>query len=760
MSIWNGRMRLAVTPCAAILALAALVCAPAALRAKDPKAGGEIDADSAKVTGRAMAVDGSGVAGVKVELTLPRMGRSGQREEVLGEIVTDANGWFEVLVSPALAEEIRSSTWRPELQVDVQTAREEALAPAAVRTQVNRGRSADPNLPLATVGILMVPATGKIGGQVLGDGNEPVAGASVYLTLANCLNHKAVTDGAGHYEFTHLAYGTYNITEVVPPAGSAMITLRPSYPRAWGEATVALGEGAAQVKDFHLNKGSRIIGRVLAAGRPVEGAAVACGLDAASDSGGRVYPRGPGYDVSAKTDANGIYLLGGLSSETYKVRMGPPPGSGLAGALVREVTVGSDGGDVPLQDVDLQGGGRLIVTARYANGKPAAGVTLYCEGASAAAGANGRVEFAGLESGAHELTAGEGRDFGQRLGEAKVVAGLTVEQTVTVPAAKKEPKPAPPARSRPANAAVVAGVVSDPNGAPLARCKVMLVQGTRQVSSSLAEGETDANGQYEMWTTQGGTAQVLAGPPAGANLLPAETFQAFNSGERTTVNVSLKAGCALAGNVGQGGKGAPWATIWIQCPDLYVGMTWMLNNTGTAAAGIRTRLDGNYRVAGLAPGKYEVQVVPLDPQYCPAKMMVIIAGPGEQTLDVALQRTGSLTGTITDESGVAISSQEASVSLVGEDTGRRGLGGRGISIRPAGRIDAAMVPPAKYSLTVYIHPAGTKAGLGKVDPVEVTIEEGKKAEVKVVVPRAVTTAPAGKPVDKAMPAEGGPKLAG
>ena len=701
------------------------------------------------VRAHAVSVDNQGVNNVKITLAVPERGETAPAP---WSAATDANGWCELRIPLAdLERAIAGPNRSVAIDVDIQVSPEAPMAPIAMRSPFVRGWRPDANQTTPLITVLMAPATGRITGAVLSDSNEPIAGAAVRVTLGSTLGafvRQAVTDAAGHYEIAHLAYGTYSVLDVQPPAGGPFVPMTPYRPGLGGVRNVLLAEGATRHEDFKLAKGGRIIGRVLTEGaKPLAAATVDCEMDAASDTGQTYYPKGPGYRAAAKTDANGIYILGGLNKETFSVTIHGPANSGLAAATLRGISL-LDASDAVVQDVTLGLGGGLIVLARQADGKAAAGAVLDCHGAQGQVDANGIAIFTGLPTGKYRVTlGGPGADYtAPPLALAAVVGGMTMQQAVTLPTPKDAKEQ--PANVKPDKGAIVTGVVTDPNGEPLADCRVLLVQGGRGSASTYATTRTGPDGRYEIVTSQPGPCQIVVGPPAGKNLLPAETpAQAFKPNETTTVDVALKAGCAITGKVGRDGKAAPWATIALRSKSPSQGVTWVLNNGQLPST--RTKLDGAFRLDGLAPGKYEITFTPLDPQYSPITMEVTVAGAKE--LDVSLLRTGSFSGHIRDSSGKALSSAEAGVSLQVKDGGRSAT----VTIGADGVLSAEAVAPGKYSLTTYVYPKGTQGGLAKPEPVEVTIDEGKAAEVNVTVTRSTTTAPA---EPQAQPASGKARL--
>ena len=311
------------------------------------------------VRGRTISLEGTPVPGVEVTLTSTRHGEP--TRTWTGR--TDAQGRFQIAV-PANIHGLG-------LKVDVPP--KQRLAPFAV-TPSSSLRIMYGSPPPIT--ILLAPATSSLGGTVLSEDGKPIAGATVKLGTrggyqSDFVARSATTDAAGKFEIDRLAAGGYMVRSVNPPAGSPWVRLS-----SWkGVRQITLGVGEKRRDEFRLPLGARLTGRVLDENqKPVQGASVAAALEAATAEGPPSMYQKPGewYSAHTTTDADGRYVLGALTQETYRVCVKPPAGKFLAPTAVRGVDAPKTG-NLAVQDVTLYAGGTLIGTITGEDGKPVAG---------------------------------------------------------------------------------------------------------------------------------------------------------------------------------------------------------------------------------------------------------------------------------------------------------------------------------------------------------------------------------------------------
>ena len=186
--------------------------------------------------------------------------------------------------------------------------------------------------------LLFVPADASISGKVTDSKGKPVKGAVVRLSKKGWLRYKAETDAKGKYRLARIAPGSYKVTNVNSPKGSSLIPLH-----CWkGVKHISLKEKEKKEVHFSLPQGASITGRILGPeGKPVKGASVSCSIDAATEVGRKSMYQRPGESFSAKavTDAQGRYMLGGLTTETYVISVRPPAELNHTSARVRGINI-------------------------------------------------------------------------------------------------------------------------------------------------------------------------------------------------------------------------------------------------------------------------------------------------------------------------------------------------------------------------------------------------------------------------------------
>jgi hypothetical protein len=170
------------------------------------------------------------------------------------------------------------------------------------------------------------PATGTISGVITDSLGAPVQGAWVLGYLPTDLwvpaqsAAWAVTGADGTYTFAGVEPGTYRIA-VFPPAG----LIGEWYSNATGRATATPVElfaaGTVGDVDVSLARTASVSGTVSSAGGPVAGTQVVfyTPTDRYMGSYGTV------------TAADGTFTMPALPPNTYRIRLAPPSGSGLAG---------------------------------------------------------------------------------------------------------------------------------------------------------------------------------------------------------------------------------------------------------------------------------------------------------------------------------------------------------------------------------------------------------------------------------------------
>lgn len=417
--------------------------------------------------------------------------------------------------------------------------------------------------------VLFLQADTSLSGKITDSEGKSITGARILLEKGRWFSQTAVTDAKGIYRFPKLAAGSYVIRRINVPEKSLLIPLY-SY-KPWGVTSVELQEKKPAEKDFVLSFGASIRGRVLGPeGKPLKGAKISCGTDAATDVGKKSMYQKPGESFSAScvTDARGSYMLGGLTTETYVVRVKPPQDTDYGPAAVRGISVkGTD--KITLRDISLYNGGMIRCRITDHTGRPAAGarVTLFRPAehtrmmristgkvAAYTAGPQGTVEFKGLNTNIYTLKVVPSLDSEAceaAFSDIRIISGLCITQTFSLP-----------------QGLAVQGTVTDPEGNPVKGARVRVnYYSDKQVI-------TDARGSYRMYglplpadhyaRRRRFKPSLTIKPPDEQYLLLTATRVMKNMGLGKTLSVDavLKKGYAVAGTVtGPDGKPVPGCTV-------------------------------------------------------------------------------------------------------------------------------------------------------------------------------------------------------
>lgn len=600
--------------------------------------GAQESAPPAIVRAKARSLDGRPVAGVQVTVEL----RTGPGESRTWSGATDARGEVELALEVA--------AFQASLRVEAPP--ESALAPAAVEPPGMLSLAAGEAQEAV---ILMVPATARLHGTVTSGDGTAVEGAEIRLTRGSFqgafLDLGRTTGPDGRYEFEALAPGSYTVRSVGAPAGAPWIKLHTWRPHGMG--TVELGRDEQGRKDFRLPRGARMLGRVLdAQGRPVEGATVSCGLDAASENGPPSVYQVPGqcYGASATSDAGGSYILAALTQETYLIRVEPPEGTPFAPAAVRGIAA-AEQADVAVQDITLYEGGAMLCHVVGADGRPIAGagvqMTIPAPGRFRARGVErttdeqGAFTVAGLATGRYDVHVrpAAGDRHGPKAFEGlPAVAGLTSGHRLELPIG-----------------AQVGGVVSSPDGRPVPGAVVMARYGYTSHGRAVA----DAEGRYALVglpatpdktrhvPRHGPVNRLYAAPPAERPLLrSAEAgLPDLTLGGAGAVDVTLALAVCIAGRVTDP-DGQPVAGCTVAVHERTRGAIRGYGST-------RADAEGHYRLGHLPAGQLYLVVSPPG-----ERALAALATDqrrftaGEETIvNVAMQKGAVLSGRVVDEAG-------------------------------------------------------------------------------------------------------------
>lgn len=170
--------------------------------------------------------------------------------------------------------------------------------------------------------VLKLPREARLHGRVLGDGGEPLAGASVRLKAPEKLrvplyDRSTRADDEGRWAFDTLAGGDWVLTASAP----GHVTGEPE--------TVTVRREQVVEHDLVLQRGGRITGRVLRRGAPAAGVTVRARRPEDVPTEKEQFPGGKdafhmlGPEHEARSDGDGAFVLDGLAPGEW-VLDGPP----------------------------------------------------------------------------------------------------------------------------------------------------------------------------------------------------------------------------------------------------------------------------------------------------------------------------------------------------------------------------------------------------------------------------------------------------
>lgn len=399
-------------------------------------------------------------------------------------------------------------------------------------------------------------AAGSATGTILAQtGATMLPGVLLIATQGGIAVGATSTDEEGHFTFSELAPGNYNVTAVLPGFVGTSFNF------------AITANQTATVPTVQLSTAGGVSGTAtqLAGGATLEG------LHVTLWSGGVAVNE-------TTTDANGNYTIPDLDFGSYLVTIG----SDAAGVLAASSIVLSGG--TPSADVDfsLPIIGTIAGTVFASNGTtPIEGavVTLFSGGvaiASTPTDADGNYQFYLSAAGSFSVQAVSDTSAYAAQAGLNITPGTNLDVDFT------------------AGNSVVAGTIRDSGtGLPVPNGIIHVtgagIIGTRAI-------EADANGHYEFTGPNGAQLTLVAHAGTRAFATAIVTL----GGSPMTQDFSLTAGTALVGFVNSSvtGEAVQNAAVFIR-------------KQGGPEEGFTTFTDeqGNYRVIGLAPGNYDVTVL-------------------------------------------------------------------------------------------------------------------------------------------------------
>lgn len=184
----------------------------------------------------------------------------------------------------------------------------------------------------------------------------------------------------------------------------------------------------------------------------------------------------------------------------------------------------------------------------------------------------------------------------------------------------------------------LSGKITDGEGNPVANA---IITANDQMREQHGSGMTTADGSYRMTLTPG--TYVLEIRPSQGSALPRQHVTDVQVHNDSTLNITLKAGVMLSGQIKQpGGKLVSDVSI-----DVFRKTKTPRGSTRTSLyAHVRTSADGAYCVA-LMPGTYELEIQPSEGSGLPRKSVSDVEVTKAMTLDIMLEDGVILSGQVT-----------------------------------------------------------------------------------------------------------------
>ena len=487
----------------------------------------------------------------------------------------------------------------------------------------------------------------------------PLADVNVWAEIYDCC-------GAGNWAQTG-ADGTYRIEGL--PSGDYRVTVDTfdqGYVREffasttdWNEAskvTVTAGAETANV-DFSLVTGGTIAGRVT---RESDGTPVA-DADVWADT----------YDCcgggnGARTNANGEYVIEGLTQGSYRVQVRADE-HGLVGEFYPSTTDWALATPVdvvpgtPTENIDfsLLGGGSITGHVYEADGTTAlVGANVFANSETAGWGhartdGNGFYEISGLASGSYHVEAdASDRGFVREFYDDTTDYGSA------------SPVPVTAGTSTPnidfvmTSGGSISGVVYDTDGVtPLGDVDI-------SANSEVGGGghtRSRGDGSYKIEGLATGVYRVSANLEGYIHLFYSSTpsydeatlVDVTTGAETQGIDIVMQTGGSISGTVVTANPGDPIAGVDV----------WANSYDGAGGGnGTRTNLDGTYEITGLAPDQYRVRAQKSDAGYVgewyddttdwgAATPVVVAAGAPTTGIDFDLGSGGAISGFVFNASG-------------------------------------------------------------------------------------------------------------
>ena len=614
--------------------------------------------DNFEISGTIRTTDGKPVAGVTVTASYHPLWQWAERIPPPGsvKVVSDANGRFHAAVPKPLRF----------LNIFLETPETSALRLWSVTPPVSQVAPRIMSDKAIELDIRLKEGTAVLTGKITDEADKPVQGVAVTISRSDAGMSQgafsvsqrffhAASNADGVYRFDHLLSGSYNVVSVVPERGGGLVPMAGGWR---GHGGVRVVRGTPATLDFSLRAGCSLSGHVLDEdGKPVEGVEVLANRAAAAIDGPAVYERSGNFHDDTTTDADGRYALEGLSPETYQVTVMPPAGSDFAPSHPLSGLRLEVGKPVICQDIILVQGASLEGRVAGADGKPLAGVAVWCGRHIVRTDAQGCFRMAGFPTSLVDVRVlpPDGSPWAAATAEGvPCVAKVRISCDVVLQ-----------------EGGCVSGTVKGEDGKVIAGATVYTAFRDYRYTTT-----TDAEGRYRLvglvensgldYNRQPNLYSVTALLPADSPYMSNSVRFSIKPGEKLTQDLTLKSGGTITGKVKTAdGKPVAGASIGV-FKELGRGSRSYFAG-GMGSGRILTDSQGNFVVRQLPGGSMNVSAdPPADANLLTEERKNVQVVAGESTpVDLTLKTAGSVAGTLTDASGKPIVDAEVTLSCKG-----------------------------------------------------------------------------------------------
>jgi hypothetical protein len=271
-------------------------------------------------------------------------------------------------------------------------------------------------------------------------------------------------------------------------------------------------------------------------------------------------------------------------------------------------------------------------------------------------------------------------------------------------------------------AAAVTGIVTGPDGRPVAGCRLAAVRMTQHscTGMSYAPKETNAEGRFTIGQIEPDAWSITAEPPEGSDFVPfIETPRRLSAG-MTNVNIALKKGATITGKA-LTTKGEPVVAAQITAQNVGKDRQWIPSMNERQGLTARTRADGTFRLPGLPAGEFKLTCHPVSPEYRGTETTLRTTAAAEVEAKLSVFRVSGVRGRIT---GAALP-KSCYLDFLPE------AGEQARAYVDGGEFKLYHLPPGKYTLKLSYWKDRKEQVVPVASPKEVIIKEGEDAELQV-----------------------------